>query len=182
MFPGGGKCVVFGNSTGKRGKVVINGVKRGGLDVSLTLVFCFQGVTQEWISSVFEMFNVFWIEVLSLCWSWLDIVVGVELVVYDVWFAEDDNTGFLSVGLIFLIDYICKNDQYPCPWCQWVLKTKNMVNNIMWEELTKIEICENIWWIIEILCLRFCSPNEKFENRKMATNMFWWMLEMISLM
>ena len=38
-------------------------------------------------------------EVLSLCWSWWDITVGVELVVYDVWFAEDDNTGFLIVGL-----------------------------------------------------------------------------------
>ena len=38
-------------------------------------------------------------EVLSFCWSWWDIVVGVELVVYDVWFAEDDHTDFLSVGL-----------------------------------------------------------------------------------
>ena len=38
-------------------------------------------------------------EVLSLCWSWRDIIVGVELLVYDVWFDEDDNTGFLSVGL-----------------------------------------------------------------------------------
>ena len=38
-------------------------------------------------------------EVLSLCWSWWDIIVGVELVAYDVWFDEDDNTGFLSVGL-----------------------------------------------------------------------------------
>ena len=38
-------------------------------------------------------------EVLSLCWSWWDIIVRVELVVYDVWFAEDDNTGFSSVGL-----------------------------------------------------------------------------------
>ena len=38
-------------------------------------------------------------EVLSLCWSWWDIIVGVEWVVYDVWFDEDDNTGFLSVGL-----------------------------------------------------------------------------------
>ena len=38
-------------------------------------------------------------EILSLCWSWWDIIVRVELVVYDVWFAEDDNTGFLSVGL-----------------------------------------------------------------------------------
>ena len=71
----------------------------GGVDVSWTLIFCFWGVTQEWISSVFEIFTVFCMEVLSLCWSWWDIIVGVELVVYDVWFAEDDNTGFLSVGV-----------------------------------------------------------------------------------
>ena len=98
-LPSGGKCVVFGNSKGKRGKVVINGVKRGGVYVAWTLIFCFQGVTQECISSVFEMLTVFWMEGLSLCWSWWDIIVGVELVVYDVWFSEDDNTGFLSVVL-----------------------------------------------------------------------------------
>ena len=57
--PSGGKCVVFGNSTGKRGKIVINGVKRGGVDVALTLIFCFRGVTQEWISSVFEVLTRF---------------------------------------------------------------------------------------------------------------------------
>ena len=38
-------------------------------------------------------------EVLSLCWTLWGIKVGVELVVYDVWFAENDNMGFLSVGL-----------------------------------------------------------------------------------
>ena len=32
-LPSGGNFVVFGNSTGKIGKVVINGVKRGGVDV-----------------------------------------------------------------------------------------------------------------------------------------------------
>ena len=47
----------------------------------------------------------------------------------------------------------------------------------MWEELTKIEICEIIWWIIEILCLGYPSPMEKVEKSKMTTNMFWWMLE-----
>ena len=45
------------------------------------------------------MSTVFWIDVHSLCWSWYDIIVGVELVVYDVWFSGDDNTGFLSVGV-----------------------------------------------------------------------------------
>ena len=98
-LPTGGNSIVFGNATGARGKVVINGVKRGGIDVVWTLIFCFGGVTHEWISSVFEMSSVFWMEGLSLCWSWWDIIVGVGLVVYDVWFAEDGNTGFLSVGV-----------------------------------------------------------------------------------
>ena len=89
----------FGNSTGKRGKVMINGVKRGGVDVAWKLIFYFWGVTHEWIPSVFEMSDVFWIEVLSLFWRWYDIIVRFELVVYDVWFAEDDNTGLLSVGV-----------------------------------------------------------------------------------
>ena len=34
-------------------------VKQGGVDVALTLIFCFRGVTQEWISSVFDMSDVF---------------------------------------------------------------------------------------------------------------------------
>ena len=98
-LPSGGKCVVFVNSTGARGKVVINGVKRGGVDVAYTLIFCFQGVTQEWISSVFKISDLFWISVLSQFSGWDDIIVCDKLVVYDVWFAEDDNTGYLSVGV-----------------------------------------------------------------------------------
>ena len=57
------------------------------------------GVTQEWISSVFKISDVLWISVMSLFSSWYDIIVCDKLVVYDVWFAEDDNTGFLSVGV-----------------------------------------------------------------------------------
>ena len=34
LFTKWGNCVVFGNSTGKIGKVVINGVKQGGVDVA----------------------------------------------------------------------------------------------------------------------------------------------------
>ena len=68
--------------------------------------------------------------------------------------------------LIFLINYIWKNDQYPCPWCQWVLYKQKMVNNVLWEELTKIEISENILWIIEILCLGDPSPIKKVEKSK----------------
>ena len=98
-LPTGGNYVVFGSTSGARGTVVINGVKQGGVDVAWTLIFCFWGVTQEWILYVFEMSDVFWISVLSLCSSWDDIIVRVEVVVYDVWCAEDDNTDFLSVGV-----------------------------------------------------------------------------------
>ena len=44
-----GNRVFFGYSTGKRGKVVINGVKQGGVDVAWTLILCLLGVTQEWM-------------------------------------------------------------------------------------------------------------------------------------
>ena len=33
-LPSGGNCFVFGNSTGKRGKVAINGIKQGDADVA----------------------------------------------------------------------------------------------------------------------------------------------------
>ena len=57
--PIGGNSVVFVDSTGARGKLVVNGVKQGGLDLAWTLILCFWGVTQEWISSVFEISDVF---------------------------------------------------------------------------------------------------------------------------
>ena len=55
-LPSGGNCVVVGTSIGKIGKVVINSVKRGGVDVAGTLILCLLGVSQEWMSSVFDMF------------------------------------------------------------------------------------------------------------------------------
>ena len=45
------------------------------------------------------MSDVFWILVLSLFSSWDDIIVCDKLVVYDVLFSEDDNTGVFSVGV-----------------------------------------------------------------------------------
>ena len=58
-LPTGGSCVVFCKSTGVIVKVVINGVKLGDVDVARTLIFCFWGVTQEWMSSVFDISDVF---------------------------------------------------------------------------------------------------------------------------
>ena len=69
--------------------------------------FCFPDVTHQGVSSVFKIYYVFWIAVLSFFSSWDDIIVCDKLVVYDVWFAEDDNTGFLSVEVsIFYKSYL----------------------------------------------------------------------------
>ena len=95
----GGKCVVFGTSIGKIGKVVINGIKRGGVDVVWTLILWILGVTQEWMSSVFDMFILSWLGAVPLCWQGCDVTGWFETVIHDVWFAVDDSTGFLSVGL-----------------------------------------------------------------------------------
>ena len=78
---------------------MINGVKRGGVYVAWTLILCLLGVTQKWMSSVFEMFTLSWLEALPLCWRRWDVICWFKIVIHDVWFAEDDNTGFLSVGL-----------------------------------------------------------------------------------
>ena len=45
------------------------------------------------------MLFLFWFVVMSLLSSWDEMDVPVELLAYNVWAAEDDKTGFLSVGL-----------------------------------------------------------------------------------
>ena len=55
--------------------------------------------THEWISYVFEMLFLFWFLVMYLLSSWDEMDVHVELFVDDVWAAEDDKTGSLSVGV-----------------------------------------------------------------------------------
>ena len=89
----------FCHSTGKIGKVVINGVKQGGVDVVWTLILWFRGVTHKCISYVFNIYDVFWIAVLASFSSWDYINVCDKLVVYDVWFAENDNKGSAGVGI-----------------------------------------------------------------------------------
>ena len=59
-------------------------------------LFC---LTYEWLSSIFEVLFVFWLLVMYLISSWYETYVCVELLVDDVWEAEDDKTGFLSVGV-----------------------------------------------------------------------------------
>ena len=95
---------------------MINGIKQGGVDVACTLILFLLGVTQEWMSSVFEMFTLSWLEALPLYWRGWDIIVGFEIVIHDVWFAEDNNTGFLSVRLDDLGRlYICKKRPISLP-------------------------------------------------------------------
>ena len=51
------------------------------------------------MSFVFEVLFLFWFLVLSLLSGWDEMDVCVELIANDVWSAEDDNTGVLSVGV-----------------------------------------------------------------------------------
>ena len=67
------------------------------------------------------MLFLFWFGVMSLLSSWDEMDVIVELFADDVWAAKDDNLGFLSVGVDIFDRLYLKNDQYPYPWCQWVL-------------------------------------------------------------
>ena len=61
----------------------------------------FRGVTHECMSSVFDVLFLFWFVVISLFSSWDEMDVPVKLLAYAVWAAEDDKTGFLSVGVDF---------------------------------------------------------------------------------
>ena len=49
--------------------------------------------------SVFEILFLFWFVVMSLLSRWDKMDVYVELLADDVWAAEDDITGSLSVGV-----------------------------------------------------------------------------------
>ena len=61
------------------------------------------------------MSDMFLFEVLYLFSSWYDIIVRVKLVVYNVWCAEDDNTGFLSVGVDFFYRLYLKEQPISLP-------------------------------------------------------------------
>ena len=58
------------------------------------------------MSSVFEMLFLFWLVVMCLLSSLDKIDVHVELIAYDIWEAEDNITGFLSVG-VDSFDQLC---------------------------------------------------------------------------
>ena len=98
-LPSGGNCFVLCNSTVAICSIVFNDVKQVFIDMPWTLQFCFCGVSHEWISSVFEVFFFFWFVVMFLLSSWDDIDARFKLLADDVWAAEDDKTGFLSVGV-----------------------------------------------------------------------------------
>ena len=73
------------------------------------------------MSSVFEVLFLFWFVVIYLVSSWDDINFRVKLLADDVWEAEDDKIGFLSVGVDSFDRIFLKYDQLPCPWCKLVL-------------------------------------------------------------
>ena len=59
------------------------------------MIFCIN----EWMSSLCEVLFLFSFVVVSLLSRWDDMDGSIELLADDVWAAEDDKTGFLSVGV-----------------------------------------------------------------------------------
>ena len=57
---------------------------------------------------------------------------------------------------IFLVDYICKDNQYHWPWCKLVLKQKIMINEDKWEIWKKM-----IFLINDQFVFLFDPPYEK---------------------
>ena len=51
------------------------------------------------MSSICEVFFLFCFVVMPLLSCWDDMDDGIELIADDVWAAEDDKTGFVSVGM-----------------------------------------------------------------------------------
>ena len=97
---------------------------------------CFCGATHEWMSYVFEVFFLFWFVVISLLSSWYKMDVPVKLLTDDVWAAEDNNTGFLSVEVDSLESGIFENDCFPYPLCRLVLNNEKMIHEDKWERTT----------------------------------------------
>ena len=102
--------------------------KMSGFRCGPNTVIWFHGVTHEWMSSIFEVFFLFWLIIMCLLSSLDDIYVRVKLLVDDVWEYEDDKRGLFSVGVDSFDWLFLKNDQFPCPWCKIVLKIKNTIN------------------------------------------------------
>ena len=88
--------------------------------------FC--GVTNEWMSSIFEVFFLFWFIVLSLLSSWEEIDVRLKLLANDVWEAEDDKTGFLRVEVDSFESIIFEKQPISLDMVQISTKNENMIN------------------------------------------------------
>ena len=90
-LPAGGNLVVVCDLIDVMGSLAFNGVKLVGVEVAWTLQFCFRCVRHDCMSSVFDMLFLLWSVVMYLLSSLDKIHVRVELIVDDVWRAEDDK-------------------------------------------------------------------------------------------
>ena len=98
-LPAGDNLVVVCNLSYGIGSVAFDAVRWVCVTVAWTLQFGFHGVTNDWMSSLFEMLFLFWLVVMCLLSSIDKIDGSVELIPDDVWEGENDKTGFLSVGV-----------------------------------------------------------------------------------
>ena len=111
----------------------------------------FRCVTHEWMSSVFELLFLFWFIVMSLLSSLDQMDVPVIFLAYDVWAAEDNKTGFLSVW-VDSFDLLYLEKRTISLLMVQISTIKKMINEDKWESSTNRNM-RFFWWIIKILCL-----------------------------
>ena len=83
----------------------------------------------------------FWIALLSSFSSWDEMIVHVKLLLYDVWAAEEDKTGFLSVRVDIFDQLYLKERPISLP-----MVTVSTIKQIYdkWDyvrKLNKIKVC-----------------------------------------
>ena len=107
------------------------------------------------MSYIFKMLFLFWFVVMSLLSSWDEMDVRVELLADDVWSAEDDITGSLSVEVNSFDQLYLKEQPISSPMVQ-ISTIKQKYEK--WGKLRKLNKSkyEIFWWIIKIYCV--CYP------------------------
>ena len=99
------------------------------------------------MSSVCEVLFLFWFVVIYLLSSWDDMEGGIELLTDGVWAAEDDKTGFLSVGVGIFDQLYFQERPISLPMVPMSTIKPKYEKWAQLRKLNKLEIWDFLWMI-----------------------------------
>ena len=161
-LPTGGNCFVLCNSTDAIGSVVINGVKRGGVDVAWTLWFFL------WCYTWVDVIHI-WGVVLVLIYSAVFIIkvrwdgFSCQIVCRWCMISEEDKTGFLTVGVDIFDRLYLKEQPIFFPMVKISTIKRRYKNEDKWENSTKTEIWD-VFYEWSKFYVWLSPPLEKSKN------------------